>query len=117
MFQSACLPWPREGYARHDRIYPLPFGLPAVKRKQVTADFVGGLLSADGWLVLLREAEPARPVRIARGVNPGVARFRAGGSHAAKIRLSSGVGKAATQSAYHAPRHAVEASRCPDDLG
>lgn len=88
-----------------------------MKRKQVTADFVGGLLSADGGLVLLREAEPARPVRIARGVNPGVARFRAGGSHAAKIRLSAGVGKAATQSACHAPRHAVEAVGVPTNLG
>ena len=35
----------------------LPFGLPAVKRKKVTADFEGGLISSDGGLVLLRGAE------------------------------------------------------------
>ena len=35
----------------------LPFGLPAVSRKKVTADFVGGLIPPDGGLVLLREAE------------------------------------------------------------
>ena len=35
----------------------LPFDLPAVKRKKVTADFGGGLISSDGGLVLLREAE------------------------------------------------------------
>ena len=35
----------------------LPFDLPAVSRKKVTADFGGGLISSDGGLVLLREAE------------------------------------------------------------
>ena len=35
----------------------LPFDLPAVQRKKVTADFDGGLISSDGGLVLLREAE------------------------------------------------------------
>ena len=35
----------------------LPFDLPAVRRKKVTADFEGGLISSDGGLVLLREAE------------------------------------------------------------
>ena len=35
----------------------LPFDLPAVKRKKVTADFGGGLISSDGGLVLLHEAE------------------------------------------------------------
>ena len=35
----------------------LPFDLPAVQRKKVTADFEGGLISSDGGLVLLREAE------------------------------------------------------------
>ena len=35
----------------------LPFDLPAVKRKKVTADFAGGSISSDGGLVLLREAE------------------------------------------------------------
>ena len=35
----------------------LPFDLPAVRRKKVTADFTGGLISSDGGLVLLREAE------------------------------------------------------------
>ena len=35
----------------------LPFDLPAVRRKKVTADFDGGLISSDGGLVLLREAE------------------------------------------------------------
>ena len=35
----------------------VPFDLPAVSRKKVTADFAGGLISADGGLVVLREAE------------------------------------------------------------
>lgn len=35
----------------------LPFDLPAVKRKKVTAEFAGGSISSDGGLVLLREAE------------------------------------------------------------
>ena len=35
----------------------LPFNLPAVRRKKVTADFGGGLISSDGGVVLLREAE------------------------------------------------------------
>ena len=35
----------------------LPFDLPAVSRKKVTADFEGGLISSDGGLVLLRAAE------------------------------------------------------------
>ncbi len=35
----------------------LPFDLPAVFRKKVTAAFDGGLISSDGGLVLLREAE------------------------------------------------------------
>ena len=35
----------------------LPFDLPAVRRKKVIADFEGGLISSDGGLVLLREAE------------------------------------------------------------
>ena len=35
----------------------LPFYLPAVRRKKVTADFEGGLISSDGGLVLLRGAE------------------------------------------------------------
>ena len=35
----------------------LPFDLPAAQRKKVSADFDGGLLSSDGGLVLLREAE------------------------------------------------------------
>ena len=35
----------------------LPFHLPAVRRKKVTAAFDGGLISSDGGLVLLREAE------------------------------------------------------------
>ena len=33
---------------------PLPFDLPAVSRKKVTADFAGGSISSDGGLVLLR---------------------------------------------------------------
>ena len=36
---------------------PLPFDLPAVRRKKVTADFGGGSISSDGGLVLLRAAE------------------------------------------------------------
>ena len=35
----------------------LPFDLPAVQRKKVTADFAGGSISSDGGLVLLRGAE------------------------------------------------------------
>ncbi len=35
----------------------LPFDLPAVSRKKVTAAFDGGLISSNGGLVLLREAE------------------------------------------------------------
>ncbi len=35
----------------------LPFDLPAVRRKKVTAAFDGGPISLDGGLVLLREAE------------------------------------------------------------
>ena len=35
----------------------LPFDPPAASRKKVTADFAGGLISSDGGLVLLREAE------------------------------------------------------------
>ena len=35
----------------------LPFHLPAVQRKEVNAAFEGGLISSDGGVVLLREAE------------------------------------------------------------
>ena len=35
----------------------LPFDLPAIGRKKVTADFAGGSISSDGGLVLLRAAE------------------------------------------------------------
>ena len=42
---------------------PLAFDLPAVRRKKVTADFEGGLISSDDGLVLLREAE--RRLRLA----------------------------------------------------
>ena len=41
----------------------LLFDLPAIRRKKVTADFGGGLISFDGGLVLLREAE--RRLRLA----------------------------------------------------
>ena len=41
----------------------LPFDLPAVARKKVSAAFDGGLISSDGGLVLLREAE--RRLRLA----------------------------------------------------
>ena len=36
---------------------PLPFDLPAVQRKKVSAAFDGSLISSDGSFVLLREAE------------------------------------------------------------
>jgi Transposase DDE domain group 1 len=36
---------------------PLPFDLPSVRRKKLTADFEGGDQSSDGGLLLLREAE------------------------------------------------------------
>ena len=35
----------------------LPFDLPAVSRKKVTADFAGGSISSDAGLILLRAAE------------------------------------------------------------
>ena len=35
----------------------LPFDLPSIQRKKVSAAFDGGLISSDGGLVLLREAE------------------------------------------------------------
>ena len=38
----------------------LPFDLPACSRKKVTAAFDGGLISSDGGLVLLRDAERRR---------------------------------------------------------
>ena len=41
----------------------LPFDLPSVQRKKVSAAFDGGLISSDGGLVLLREAE--RRLRLA----------------------------------------------------
>ena len=41
----------------------LPFDLPSVQRKKVSAAFDGGLISSDGGLVLLREAE--RSLRLA----------------------------------------------------
>ena len=41
----------------------LPFDLPSVQRKKVGAAFDGGLISSDGGLVLLREAE--RSLRLA----------------------------------------------------
>src|SRR5450755_1380013 len=36
---------------------PLPFDLPAVRRKKLTVDFEGGNQSSDGGLLLLRQAE------------------------------------------------------------
>ncbi|MDE2810635.1 MAG: transposase [Gemmatimonadota bacterium] len=35
----------------------LPFDLPTVRRRKVSAAFGGGLISSDGGLALLREAE------------------------------------------------------------
>ena len=35
----------------------LPFDLPSLQRKKVSAAFEGGLISSDGGLVLLREVE------------------------------------------------------------
>jgi hypothetical protein len=35
----------------------LPFDLPAICRKKVSADFDGGAISSDGGLLLLREAD------------------------------------------------------------
>ena len=46
----------------------LPFHLPAVQRKKVTAAFDGGLISSDGGLVLLREAERRLGCCSARGL-------------------------------------------------
>jgi hypothetical protein len=36
---------------------PLPFDLPAIRRKKLTVDFDGGTVSSDGGLLLLRAAE------------------------------------------------------------
>ena len=36
---------------------PLPFDLPAVRRKKLTVDFTGGNQSSDAGLLLLRQAE------------------------------------------------------------
>jgi hypothetical protein len=48
---------------------PLPFDLPAVRRKKLTVDFDGGNQSSDAGLLLLREAERRLGVcrRIAAG--------------------------------------------------
>jgi len=40
----------------------LPFDLPGVQRKKVSAAFDGGLISSDGGLVLLREADRSLPL-------------------------------------------------------
>ena len=40
----------------------LPFDLPSVQRMKVSAAFDGGLISSDGGLVLLREAERSLPL-------------------------------------------------------
>ena len=62
----------------------LPFDLPAVRRKKVTADFEGGLISSDGGLVLLRGAERRLGLsETLAGCHPGVARPGAGGPCAA----------------------------------
>ena len=41
---------------------PLPFSLPAVSRKKVTASFDGGRLSSDSGVILLSLAERRRAV-------------------------------------------------------
>ena len=61
----------------------LPFDLPAASRKKVTADFAGGLISSDGGLVLLREAE--RRLGLAEALAGCIqdwARSGTGGAHA-----------------------------------
>ena len=69
----------------------LPFDLPAVQRKKVTADFAGGLISSDGGLVLLREAERGLGLaeRLAGCIREW--RFRDDGNHAAGRVLSGAV--------------------------
>ena len=62
---------------------PLPFDLPAVQRKKVTADFAGGSISSDGGLVLLRGAE--RRLGLAEALAGCIREWRdpgAGGAHA-----------------------------------
>ena len=69
----------------------LPFDLPAVQRKKVTADFAGGLISSDGGLVLLREAE--RRLGLAERLAGCIRewRFRDDGNHAAGRVLAGAV--------------------------
>ena len=47
----------------------LPFDLPSVQRKKVSAAFDGGLISSDGGLVLLREAERSLRLAVDRRVH------------------------------------------------
>jgi Transposase DDE domain group 1 len=47
----------KEHYATMDDVTLLPFDLPAVARKKVTAAFDGGLLSSDGGVLVLRDVE------------------------------------------------------------
>jgi Transposase DDE domain group 1 len=48
---------PRSATAAINNDTPLPFALPAVRRKKLTVDFDGGNQSSDAGLLLLREAE------------------------------------------------------------
>ncbi len=54
---SDLLPRQRERHARHYGSTRLPFDLPAVKRKSMSADFPGGLISSNGGMVPLRDAD------------------------------------------------------------
>ena len=74
----------------------LPFDLPAVRRKKVTAGFDGGLISSDGGVVLLREAE--RRLRLAETLAGSMRdrrdarRLRARGGNAGGGRAARGDG-------------------------
>ena len=58
----------------------LPFDLPSVRRKKVSAAFDGGLISSDGGLVLLREAERSLGLAETLGrLHPRLAQSGAGG--------------------------------------
>ena len=76
----------------------LPFDLPAVSRKKVTADFAGGSISSDGGLVLLRAAE--RRLRLAETLAGCIPEWRdpARTVHTGSLHAGSGMGRSPARS-------------------